>query len=597
MATFKEKFNKFTQSIPYFDVPVGYGKLRYGFIPVLREVEDLPEDLEEIEKLEKETQAAKDAVYNTVEYRDEADRPWWKFFDEYEYRINKNVRKSHKWFKWFNDSDSPAERVLITKLDILLTLYSTAAYWVKNLDSSNLNNAYVSGMKEDLGFKGNDLVHVQAVFTASGVVFQLPFLYFLYKLPMNFVLPGLDLGWSLFTLAIYRVESLGELKVLRFFVGLFESPAYLAYQFLFGCFFKYDEIVRRSMIYYIGQYLGVVTSGLLQGRIYQSLNGHNGLQGWRWFFIIDSVISVFIGIIGFYVLPGSPERCYSLWLSDDEIRLARKRLRQNNTGTSKDVSKRFFDKSLWKTVFTSWKTYLLTIWNILVWCNNNGTNGAYVLWLKSLKRYSIPKVNQLSAISPAVGILWLILCGLYADLMHSRYQAVVISQVFNFIGNVILAVWDVPEGAKWFAFMLSYSGWCMAPVNYSWANDILRHDVQVRAITMVIMNIIAQAMAAWISVLVWKTSEAPRFHKGFSWTASAAASVGVFAVIVLWFYKREEKLHARQNGIVLYNSKTGENYPLDKEDDPASASSESVEKKDSQAAVDVAKPVESSDAE
>lgn len=568
----------FKFDIPSFEVPVGYGKLKYGFIPVLREVEDLPEDLAEIERLQKEAEAKKDAVYNTVEYRDEADRPWWKFFDEYEYRINKHVRKTHKWFKWFNDSDTKAERVLITKLDIILTLYSTAAYWVKYLDSTNLNNAYVSGLKEDLHFKGNDLVHVQAVFTCAGVIFQLPFLYFLYKLPMNFVLPALDIGWSIFTLGIYKVETIQQLKVLRFFVGLFESPAYLAYQFLFGSFFKYDEIVRRSMIYYIGQYLGVVTSGLLQGRIYSSLNGKQGLEGWRWFFIIDAVISLFVGLVGFYVLPGSPEKCYSLWLSDDEIRLARKRLRQNNTGTSKDVSKRFFDKSLWKKVFTSWQTYILTFWNILVWCNNNGTNGAYVLWLKSLKRYSIPKVNQLSALSPAVGILWLLLCGLYADLMHSRYQAVVISQIFNFIGNIILAVWDVPEGAKWFAFMLSYAGWCMAPVNYSWANDILRHDVQVRAITMVIMNIVAQGMSAWISVLVWKTSESPRFHKGFSWTASAAAGVGFFAIVVLWFYKTQERAQARENGIVLFNSKTGENYPLDKENDPAAGSFDTSEK-------------------
>lgn len=393
-------------------------RLKWGFLPVKRQVEDLEEETETIKSHYSEDLTKKDIItveddeksdddIQQLEYRDEANRSWWKFFDEYEYRINKSTRSKHKWFKWFNESDTPAERKLITKLDITLTLYSLMAYWAKYLDQTNLNNAYVSGMKEDLGFKGNDLVNTQAMFTVGSIVFQIPFMYILYRMPMNYVLPLLDIGWSCFTLAIYRVHNVPQLKVMRFFVGVFEAPAYLAYQFLFGSFYKYDEIVRRSMIYYIGQYLGICTSGLLQGKLYSSFHMKNGLEGWRWMMIFDTVISFAVGLIGFYVLPGTPKDCYSIWLTDDEIRLARSRLKKNNTGTT-DFSRKFFDKDVWFKILTSWQTYILSIWNIFCWNNNNGTSGAYLLWLKSLKRYSIPKVNQLSAMSPALGILWLI---------------------------------------------------------------------------------------------------------------------------------------------------------------------------------------------
>lgn len=137
--------------------------------------------------------------------------------------------------------------------------------------------------------------------------------------------------------------------------------------------------------------------------------------------------------------------------------------------------------------------------------------------------------------------------------------------MFNFIGNVILAVWYVPESAKWFAFMLQYMGWAAAPTLYSWQNDICRRDVQVRAVTLVIMNILAQTFSAWISVIVWATTEQPRFLKGYTWTAIAAFLLASWTFVVLYFYKRDEKKYARENGIVLYNSKTGENYPLEKE--------------------------------
>ncbi|KAG7882559.1 hypothetical protein KL938_002982 [Ogataea parapolymorpha] len=527
-------------------------RLKWGLFPVERHVIDKVDATDsEQESLAKLAEAEESHEIPDIEYRDESNRKWYKFFDEYEYRQNKNRRGNHKWYQWFNKDDTPAERKLVIKLDILLCFYSLMAYWVKYLDQTNLNNAYVSGMKESIDMKGNDLVHTQAVFTVGTIVFQIPFMYILYKAPLNYVLPTLDLCWSLFTLGAYRANNVGHLEAMRFFIGCFEAPAYLAYMYLFGSWYKVDEIVRRSMVYYIGQYLGVLTSGLLQGAIFDGMNMKDGLEGWRWMFIIDAVISIVVGIIGFYAIPGTPQKCYSIFLTDEEILLARKRLKDNNTSFTVPVDRAFFDRKLWKKILTSWHIYVLSLWDIFCWNNNNGTSGAYLLWIKSLNRYSVAKVNQLGAISPAIGILWLILTGCYADFFHSRWQAILLSQVLNITGNVILAAWDVPEGAKWFAFMLQYTGWAMAPVLYGWMNDICRHDPQYRAVILVTMNMLAQTSTAWISVLVWKTVEAPRYLKGFTFTACSAFCLVLWTFVVLWFYKRQERQQSELNGIVI----------------------------------------------
>ncbi|KAG7879260.1 hypothetical protein KL905_003341 [Ogataea polymorpha] len=527
-------------------------RLKWGFLPVERHVIDKVDATDsEQESLPKLAEAEESYEIPEIEYRDESNRKWYKFFDEYEYRQNKNRRGNHKWYHWFNKDDTPAERKLVIKLDILLCFYSLMAYWVKYLDQTNLNNAYVSGMKESIDMKGNDLVHTQAVFTVGTIVFQIPFMYILYKAPLNYVLPSLDLCWSLFTLGAYRANNVGHLEAMRFFIGCFEAPAYLAYMYLFGSWYKVDEIVRRSMVYYIGQYLGVLTSGLLQGAIFDGMNMKDGLEGWRWMFIIDAVISIVVGIIGFYAIPGTPQKCYSIFLTDEEILLARKRLKDNSTSYTVPVDRAFFDRKLWRKILTSWHIYVLSLWNIFCWNNNNGTSGAYLLWIKSLNRYSVAKVNQLGAISPAIGILWLILTGCYADFFHSRWQAIVLSQILNITGNVILAAWDVPEGAKWFAFMLQYTGWAMAPVLYGWMNDICRHDPQYRAVILVTMNMLAQTSTAWISVLVWKTVEAPRYLKGFTFTACSAFCLVLWTFVVLWFYKRQERQQSELNGIVI----------------------------------------------
>lgn len=546
-----------------------FSRLKWGFLPVRRIVDEgdditaeevkISED-RAVDGLQKSNyEAAGEEFSEELEYRDEANRKWYKFFDEYEYRINKNARKAHKWYKWFDENDTPAERKLMWKIDILLTFYAFMAYWVKYLNQTNLNNAYVAGLKESLGMKGNDLVHTQVLFNVGNIVFQIPFMYVLYGLPLNYVLPTLDLCWSALTVGTYKVHTLSQLKVIRFFVGAFEAPSYLAYQYLFGAFISNPAMIaRRSMFYYFGQYLGILTSGLLSGAIMRSFQNRGGIEAWRWIFVFDGVISFIVGFIGFYMLPGTPTDCYSIFLTDDEIRLLRRRLKANNIAGRPQVNvlKSLFSKDVWVSIFTSWEIYVLVWWNMLCWNNSNGASGAYVLWLKSLDRFGAGELQDYTALTPGLGLVWLLLTCMYADLFHLRWLAIWLSQVFNITGNVILAVWDVPERAKWFAWCMQYFGWAMAPVLYAWQNDICRRDAQKRAVILVVMNMLAQSSTAWMSVIVWKTAEAPRFLKGYSFTASSAFALCVWTMVVLWFYKRQERNYARQNGIVLYNSKT-----------------------------------------
>lgn len=49
-------------------------------------------------------------------------------------------------------------------------------YFLKNLDQTNINSAFVSGMKEDLGMYGEELVTAVSIWTVGYVLgaFSLP---------------------------------------------------------------------------------------------------------------------------------------------------------------------------------------------------------------------------------------------------------------------------------------------------------------------------------------------------------------------------------------------------------------------------------------
>lgn len=70
------------------------------------------------------------------------------------------------------DHKSPAERKLVRKLDFFILTFCCLMYFLNYLDRTNLNNAYVSGMKEELNFRGNQLNQINTVFTVGYTIGQ-----------------------------------------------------------------------------------------------------------------------------------------------------------------------------------------------------------------------------------------------------------------------------------------------------------------------------------------------------------------------------------------------------------------------------------------
>jgi hypothetical protein len=63
--------------------------------------------------------------------------------------------KGYLWDTWDLPQD---QRRLLFKVDALVLTFSSIGYFLKNLDQTNVNNAFLSGMKEDLGMWGDELV-------------------------------------------------------------------------------------------------------------------------------------------------------------------------------------------------------------------------------------------------------------------------------------------------------------------------------------------------------------------------------------------------------------------------------------------------------
>lgn len=68
---------------------------------------------------------------------------------------------------WDGGDRTPEERKLVQRLDIYVMSWATYGYFIRLLDSGNITNAYVSGMKEDLNFQGNQYNLLTTFFTCG----------------------------------------------------------------------------------------------------------------------------------------------------------------------------------------------------------------------------------------------------------------------------------------------------------------------------------------------------------------------------------------------------------------------------------------------
>ncbi|SCU93910.1 LADA_0G05512g1_1 [Lachancea dasiensis] len=521
-----------------------------------------------VEALEHENQNT-NAVHGGIPYelRDEKGRRWWKFFDEFEYRSNSEYKKSRNWYTFLypnHTTQTKAERRLLYKLDLMIGMYFLMLCWSKSLDLNNYSNAYFSHMREDLNMANNDYINTVAISNVGAIVLQLPFMYLLPRFPSHLILPIMDLGWSFFTFACYRANSLAELRAYRFFVSAFGSAYYPVSQYVLGSWYAPDEISSRVCLFFCGQLLGGVTSGLLQARTFQDLDGVRGIAGWRWMFLIDGIaISIPCAIIGYFVIPGIPSKCYSLFLSDDEIRVARERNKRNQIkdGVEKSQLLPLWSKKIWKKMFLTPTFWVLVIFDTCSWNNMTAFSGSFLFWLQHDHDYSVVTINNLGVLPACLGFVFVFVCAWGADLFRCKWIFMVFSQAMNCISCAILIKWDVSNSAKWFAFLITYFSVAASPCLWSFINDFLRLDPQMRAVTWIAIYTFSQSTYAWIPTLAWKTVEQPRFKTGYTVSLIFSAIYGLWTFVVLYFYKRHEKKHALGNGIILYNSENGQCAP------------------------------------
>ncbi|KAH8124975.1 hypothetical protein FP744_10004928 [Trichoderma asperellum] len=449
--------------------------------------------------------------------------------------VHPEIKKKWVSYIWDTLDKSPAERRFLFKLDAALLSFASLGYFIKYLDQVNINNAFVSGMKEDLGLFGNQLNYMQTCWTVGYVVGQIPSNILLTRIRPSIWIPSCEVTWAVLTILMVKCNNAQQIYVLRFFIGLAESTFYPGMQYIIGSWYRKDELAKRSCIFHTSSAIGTMFSGYLMAAVYH-LGGRDGFKGWQWLFIINTVISLPIALAGYFMIPDVPEITRAWYLTPEDIALAQKRMQLEGRANRSP-----FTKTKLKKILSSWHIYLLTLLYIF-FNNGNGaaSQPAFSLWLKK-EGYSITQINTYPTITTAITVVTTLAYAWTSDTIFKgeRWPPIVFSGIMNIIVYVSLTVWNIPIGWKWACFFLAGFGGGISGLTFAWAHEICTDDNEERALVTGTMNEMAYVIQAWLPLLIWQQVDAPEYSKGYPTSIGIAVGLIIMAFWIKHAHRRE----------------------------------------------------------
>ncbi|KAG9313589.1 major facilitator superfamily domain-containing protein [Chiua virens] len=324
-----------------------------------------------------------------------------------------------------------AEKRLLRKLDRRILPITCLLYLFAYLDRSNLGNARLQGLPEDvLGGDPSGVLFdwLVAAFYITCMSSLTPCSIFSKYYNPRIWLACSAILWGICSTSMATASGFGHLLVARLGLGVFEAafaPSIILY---FSFYYTKAEYGIRIASWFGFAAVAGAFGGLLA---YGIQNIKISIPSWRLLFLVEGVPSVLLGVLCLFILPGRPES--TSFLTHAERNLAIERM---NRGTSGDVGA-VVNRSHVIAAFWDWRVYAAGITNFGLNCAL-GSLSAFLPTIIETLGHS-PASSQLLTIPPyAVACLVLISSSYASDRIQSRGFIIVSGCSMGGIGYMIL---------------------------------------------------------------------------------------------------------------------------------------------------------------
>ncbi|KAI8067948.1 major facilitator superfamily domain-containing protein [Gongronella butleri] len=452
------------------------------------------------------------------------------------------------------------EKQLVRTLDLRLLVWSCAGYFANGLDRNNMPYAYTSGMKEDLDLQSDEYNWAVTMFFIGYVVLQIPCNAIITRVRPSLMLPAIMFLWGAVVCFMALVQNHQGLYGLRICLGFAEAAFYPGMVYLLGSWYTKRELGSRTAIFVAGSQISGAFSGLISGAISQTLDGHNGLRGWRYLFIIEGLIAVFVSLFGFFVLPDTPST--TRFMTPEMREVAQLRLQRQGRQTTVTG----FNWVTFRNLFTS--PYILgyiVVFSIMQIGMQMLTQ--FPIVLKTMG-YSTTWASYMNAPVWIVAAIVIIAQGYLSDWRYHRVWHIVGGAIITIIFYIILVAvngGEVPTALLFVCVYFITPVLGISPIMMSWLNEFYSVDLETRALAIAATNSIGNLAPNFANVKIWLVTDAPAFRMGKIITM---ALMIVLVIIVLIMYWAQQKGYCLPKASQKIETESTISNKLGKQDDP-----------------------------
>lgn len=306
----------------------------------------------------------------------------------------------------------------------------TFGYLFAYIDRVNVSFASTQ-MNLDLGFSETVYGFGAGLFYLAYSLVEIPSNILLVRFGARRWLARIMIMWGLLAIAMLFVRSSSQFYALRFLLGLAEAGFFPGVVYYLSTWFPTRQRGRAVGLFYLANPLAVAVMGAVSVALL-SLDGHFGLRGWQWLFLLEGIPPVLIGIGVLLFLPEKLETAH--WLSEAE------RASLQGALAAHPVSNEDHSAQGLLAVMSDRRVQLLT----LIYLITLSTSTTFLLSgpkiLMEVTGWKLPPVSTLILVAGLLGALTMFLTGWVTDHRGERYTALLLALAIDTTGYLVIAL-------------------------------------------------------------------------------------------------------------------------------------------------------------
>ncbi|KAI9244950.1 major facilitator superfamily domain-containing protein [Phascolomyces articulosus] len=407
------------------------------------------------------------------------------------------------------DIDPKIEASLRRKYDKRVLSAVTLLYLFAFIDRTNIGNAKVLGMQEDLDLERDHRMSIcLTAFFITYILFEIPCNMLTKKFGPKISLPLMSFAFGLITMCIGFCYNFGGVFAGRFFLGIAEAGIMPGISYTLSTFYRRHELVTRVGIYASFASLAGAFGGLLAiGFSYIPPWGI--MHTWRNIFFFEGILTMIAAVIAYFLLPKNPET--APFLTEEEQKIGALRIQLETMMAKKQVEKA--GAAHFKAAILNWNTVFLSIglFSSLLCMNSIAVFMPSIL---ATMGWGLVETQLLTVPPYALGCIICITASILSDRFKTRgIWLYAMSAPFMTIGFAVLIGVTDQMGPRYMAIFFATAGaFTGSPMFVGWLVENTAGPT-VRAIASA-FSISAGSIGALVSTWTYLPEQAPDYLAG-----------------------------------------------------------------------------------